>query len=69
MFSQPWDVTPYSPLKVNRSFGGTYRLHCYLLLADFLLGLFFDHEDGCDMLLRTTRRYIPEDVTPHFDVC
>jgi hypothetical protein len=22
-----WDITPWSPLKVNRSFGGTYRLH------------------------------------------
>jgi hypothetical protein len=22
-----WDITPCSPLKVNRSFGGTYRLH------------------------------------------
>jgi hypothetical protein len=30
----------------------------------FLLGLFFDHEDGGDMF-RTTRRYIPEDGTLH----
>jgi hypothetical protein len=22
-----WDVTPYSPLEVNRCFGGTYHLH------------------------------------------
>jgi hypothetical protein len=22
-----WDVTPCSPLNVNRRFGGTYRLH------------------------------------------
>jgi hypothetical protein len=22
-----WDITPYSLLKVNRRFGGTYRLH------------------------------------------
>jgi hypothetical protein len=22
-----WDITPYSPLKVNRSFGGTYRFN------------------------------------------
>jgi hypothetical protein len=22
-----WDVMPRSPLKVNRNFGGTYRLH------------------------------------------
>jgi hypothetical protein len=35
-----WDITPCSPLKVNRCFGGTLRL--YLLVtcfqADFLLG-------------------------------
>jgi hypothetical protein len=23
-----WDITPCSPLKVNRRFGETYRLHC-----------------------------------------
>jgi hypothetical protein len=22
-----WDITPYSPLKVNRTFGGKCRLH------------------------------------------
>jgi hypothetical protein len=22
-----WDITPCSPLSVNRRFGGTYRLH------------------------------------------
>jgi hypothetical protein len=22
-----WDITPCTPLKVNRRFGGTYRLH------------------------------------------
>jgi hypothetical protein len=22
-----WNITPYSPLKVNRNFGGTYLLH------------------------------------------
>jgi hypothetical protein len=53
-----WDITLYIPLKANRSFGGTCRLHCYLVLADFLLGLFLDHEDGCDVLLLTSRRYI-----------
>jgi hypothetical protein len=49
-----WDITPYSPLKGNRRFGGTCRLHlhgrriilvssaCYLLHADSLLALFFD---------------------------
>jgi hypothetical protein len=27
-----WDITPCSPLKVSRRFGGTYRLHIYGLL-------------------------------------
>jgi hypothetical protein len=26
-FSQRWDIPPCSPLKVNRRYGGTYRLH------------------------------------------
>jgi hypothetical protein len=55
----------HSPLKVNRRFGGIYRLHiqcrrisrarneltdCFH--AGFLLGLLFDREDGCDIFLR-----------------
>jgi hypothetical protein len=58
-----WDITPYSPLNVNRRFGGTYRLHLQgrkisqtLLVtcfhAGFLPGLFFDPEDEGDMFLR-----------------
>jgi hypothetical protein len=58
-----WNITPYSPLKVNRRFGGTCRLHLYglsqernqpayyILHADFLLGLVSNHEDGGDMFL------------------
>jgi hypothetical protein len=41
-----WDITPCSPLKVNRE----QRSACHH--AGFLLGLFFDHEDGGDMSLR-----------------
>jgi hypothetical protein len=42
------DITPCCPLKVNRSFGGTY---CYLLHAVFLRGI-FEPEDGGDMFFR-----------------
>jgi hypothetical protein len=48
------DVTLCSPFKFNRHFGGTYRSGsaCYLLHTGFLLGLFFDPEDGGDMFFR-----------------
>jgi hypothetical protein len=62
------DTTPYSPLKVNRRFGGTYRLHfqgrvislarnqralvAICFQTDFLLGLFFGPGNRGDMLLR-----------------
>jgi hypothetical protein len=46
-----WDITLCSPLSVNRSFGGTYRLHL----------------QGRKNYLtqRTTRRHIPEDGNLH----
>jgi hypothetical protein len=55
------DIAPCSPLKVGRRLRGTRRIHlhgrsvshaCYLLHADFLLGLSFDPEDGGEMFLR-----------------
>jgi hypothetical protein len=58
--------------KVHQRFGGKYCFHlqdrkiskarnkhgsaCRLLHASFLLGLFFDFEDGGDMLLRNAGR-------------
>jgi hypothetical protein len=62
-----WNITPSSPLSVNRHFGETYRLHPQgrknklsktpartvdCFQAGFLLSLFFDPEDGGDMFLR-----------------
>jgi hypothetical protein len=55
-----WDITPCSLLKVNRRFGGTYRLHLQgrraLLVtcfhAGFLLSLYVNPEDVGDMFLR-----------------
>jgi hypothetical protein len=40
-----WNITPCSPLKVNRA------LLAASFHADFLLGLFFDPEDGGDIFL------------------
>jgi hypothetical protein len=44
-----WDITPCSPLKVNRRFGRTCRLHLPLTATcfhvGFLLDLFFDPAD------------------------
>jgi hypothetical protein len=51
-----WDITPCSPLKVNRRFGGTCRLNFQgrrIDKARFLheAGLFFDPENEGDILL------------------
>jgi hypothetical protein len=55
-----WDITPCSPLEVDKRFGVIYRLHLQakiisqaeaLPVTCFILGLFFDHEDGCNMFL------------------
>jgi hypothetical protein len=69
-----WKITPYSPLKINRHFEGTCRLHLQVRQetsvksggkqsSAFNLVSYFDPEVGGYMFLwkRTTRRYFPED--------
>jgi hypothetical protein len=55
------DITPSTPLEVDRHFGATCRFHhegrricsaCYQIHYSFFLGLFFDTEDGGDLFLR-----------------
>jgi hypothetical protein len=72
-----WDITPFSPLSVNRRFGGTYCLHLHsanhLLSRWFLAHLIFSTlkmEAICSSKMsvdfqRTTRCYIPEDGSFH----
>jgi hypothetical protein len=68
-----WDITTYSPLKANRRFKGTHRLHlqgrkisraglAQHLLSSFLFCLFFDPEDGGDVFLRNVE-WISTDYT------
>jgi hypothetical protein len=47
-----WVITPCSPVKVNRRFGGTYRLLAACFHSVFLLDLFFDPEEGGDKFLQ-----------------
>jgi hypothetical protein len=49
-----WDIAPCSPDQINRRFEAT----CRLLLAGFLLGLFYDPEHRGDMLPRNVRRFL-----------
>jgi hypothetical protein len=56
-----WDITPCSPLTVNRSFGGTYRLH--VQGRKNKLNLFFRPSSGSknNLFFRPWRwkRYVP----------
>jgi hypothetical protein len=45
-----WDITPSNPLEVNQCFEGT----CHMLHDGFLLGLFFDPEDGDNIFPQKT---------------
>jgi hypothetical protein len=68
-----WDMTPCSPLNVNRRFGATYRLH---LQGRRISRARNQREsrsqvDGSDMFefQQTRQRYIPEDSTLHNHRC
>jgi hypothetical protein len=73
------DITPYSPLKDNRRFGGTYRLlQRFFLPPTFTLVSRSDHystlkieaissETSVDTQ-RTTRRYNPENGNTKLDL-
>jgi hypothetical protein len=43
-----WDITPCSPLKVKRRFGGIYRLH-FLMKAGGKDSQFYEQIDGMAM--------------------
>jgi hypothetical protein len=68
-----WDITPRSPLKVNRSFGGTFRLRallvtCFILRSCSAYSSTLNIEATCSSetsvyFQRTIPRYIPEDIT------
>jgi hypothetical protein len=68
-----WDITLHSPLKVKRSFGGTYRLHlqvclppaftlvyCSAYSSTLKMEAICSSETSVDFQ-RTTRRCVPED--------
>jgi hypothetical protein len=60
-----WDITPCSPLKVNRSFGWTYRKQSLLFASLWFLSSTLKMEATCSSetsfyFRRTTRPYSPE---------
>jgi hypothetical protein len=71
-----WDITPYSPLKVNRRFG--YHLHIQSQISRVRyqhesrwqaeMGAIYSSETSVGFQ-QTTRRYIPEDRTFHKHCC
>jgi hypothetical protein len=65
-----WDITPCSPLRVNRRFGGTYHLHLQgqknkLSKKPAWKQVAISSSETSVDTQRTTRCYIPEDGTFH----
>jgi hypothetical protein len=60
-----WDMTPYSPLNVNRRFGGTYRLYLQGRRNKFSKKPASKQVATSVDTTRTTRRHIPENDTLH----
>jgi hypothetical protein len=78
------NITPCSPVKVNRRFGVTYRLHpqvryggevvCFTLVYCLASSLTLQVEavyssETCTEFNRTTRRYVSEDGTLYNTFC
>jgi hypothetical protein len=69
-----WDITPCSPLKANRSFGGTLLVTCFMLVSWWAYSSTLNMEATCSSettfdFQRTTKRYIIEDRTLHNHCC
>jgi hypothetical protein len=66
-----WDITPSTPLSVNRRSGGTYRLHLQgrkKVQQETSVEAICSSETSVDTQ-RTTWCYIPEDGTLHNQCC
>jgi hypothetical protein len=61
-----WNITACSPLKVNRQFGGTFPFHLQGRRTRQAGNQSEAHSKQTSVdFRRTTRRYIPENRTPH----
>jgi hypothetical protein len=61
-------LTPFSLGEVYRNLvenTPSIRSSCCFILADWLLGLLLDAEDGGSMFLRTVGKYLPDYTSSH----